>query len=332
MNDLDLIQDLRSEVRRSDPRALHAARERLLAAMVPEPSPHRSRRTVLSLAGVGALGLTLALGVTVTQNLDDTASRKVTAGAPAWVPVASVESLAQRAMAAAAKGTDVYPRADQWLYTKALIRTSYQGSTPGAGKPQIQELWQKGDGKKQARRPNVKDGGVAAIGNGVITTSVVTRDSGLPRWDVAYLRSLPVDPTALLNRLRKDSEDHPARSEARALFNQVQMILQQGAPPPRLRAALYTVVSKLEGIGVEENVRDLVGRQGMGIYFDNTDGTRHEIIVDPDDYAYLGGRSIFIGGGERTPHSPQGQYAEGHVIVAWTQTARGIVDRVGDLP
>jgi hypothetical protein len=176
------------------------------------------------------------------------------------------------------------------------------------------------------------DKGVPPICGDQVIISTHGKGSTGPRWDPAYLRSLPLDPVALMERLRKDGEDRPDLPEAVTMFQQVQMILQEGAPPPRLRAALYSVVSKLEGVGVEEKVRDLVGREGIGVYLDRADGARHEIIVDPNSYAYLGGREIFIGGGKRTSHSFKGQYAEGDVIIAWAQTVRGIVDHAGDLP
>lgn len=135
-----------------------------------------------------------------------------------------------------------------------------------------------------------------------------------------------------MERLREDGEDRSGLSQALVLFGQIERIFADGAPPPRLRAALYTVLSKLDGVGTEEKVRDLMGREGVGIYRDNGDGTRHEIIVDPDTHAYLGGREIFIGGGKRTAHSFKGHYAEGDVILEGSQVARGIVDRVGELP
>ncbi|WP_329426281.1 CU044_5270 family protein [Streptosporangium sp. NBC_01495] len=334
MNDLDLVQDLRSEVRQSDLRTLHGARERLLTAMVPAPPPRRSRPMVPRLLGVGALGLSIVVGVTVLQGLDGTDSREGTVSTPVWAPAASVKSLAERASTAAAKVVDVYPRTDQWLYTKGIGYQARQKGTSKAGKRWTHELWQKGDGKGRARRYSDETTGK----NAPLATGTPSGSSDAPRWDVAYLRSLPLDPAALLKRLRKDGEnpsDRPDLPEAWMLFRDVQLILQEGAPPPRLRAALYTVVSELEGIGIEEKVKDLAGREGVGIYLDRGDGTRHEVIVDPKSYAYLGGREIFVGGGTQAPHSTHstnGQYAEDDVIIAWAQVARGIVDHAGDLP
>lgn len=174
MNDLDLIQELRSEVRQSDPRALHAARERLLAAMVPTPPARRPRPMMLRLAGVGALGLTIVIGVTVVRGPDGTGSTEVIASAPAWAPVAGVESLAERATAAAAKVTDTYPRADQWLYTKARIYISGKESMPGAGRTQFSEMWRRGDGKQRARR---YDDGGAGKAAGTVPPSAMARSS-----------------------------------------------------------------------------------------------------------------------------------------------------------
>ncbi|MFC7588821.1 CU044_5270 family protein [Nonomuraea antimicrobica] len=285
-----------------------------------------TRRMTLRLAGAGAVGLTLALGITVVQSFDGADIPAATASAPAWVPVAGVEHLAERATAASARTTDTYPRADQWLYTKSRIYVPGKEGTQEAGETQTHERWQRGDGAKMAIRHTSADADKGAPPVGPVTAGPVENSTG-QRWAPAYLSSLPLDPAALKERLRQNGADRPDLPAARTLFQQVQQILQDGAPPPRLRAALYTVVSELEGVGLEENVRDLADREGVGIYLDSPDGTRHEIIVDPETYAYLGGRRLALGDGERTS-----QAAGGEVMAAWVQEARGIVDRAGDLP
>ncbi|MFC6080085.1 CU044_5270 family protein [Sphaerisporangium aureirubrum] len=311
MNDLDLIRDLRAEMP-ADPAALAGARARVVAATT-LTSPRRRPRSVLPrVALAGALGLSVIAGVTVVRALDDD---RVPPHA-AWTPAAAVETLAAGATrAAAAEGADMYPRADQWLYIKGL---TYQPER-GPGSVQTYERWRKGDGTQVAHRHTGGDraGAPRPAGGGEVVTSALDPSFPPPRWDAAYVRSLPLDPAALSDRLRADREPHPHLPDEVTAFGQIQLLLQEGGPPPRLRAALYTVLSMLRGVALEQNVRSLTGREGVGVYLDHPDGQRQEIIVDPDGYAYLGGRRSDAGG---------------QLIAAWAEVTRGIVDRAGDVP
>ncbi|MER6943671.1 CU044_5270 family protein [Nonomuraea sp. NPDC000554] len=321
MNDLDMVRDLRSEVRRSEESDLHGARRRMLAAMAPKPQSRRLPRTMVRVAAVGVLGVTIAAGVTVVQNLATDPQGKGTASAPAWLPPANAETLAKRATAAAAGQPDVYPRDDQWVYAKRdFYRSTKSAASPNrggeTGSRHTEEMWTRGDGKERARRNE---------GSEKITRRQGGEDPRL-RFDPAYLRSLPLEPSALLERLKRDTSEI-SLPEARAVFGQILIILQEGAPPARLRAALYTVLSRLDGVAVE-NVRDLLGREGIGIYTDN-EGMRKEVIIDPNTYVLLGGRTVYLGG---STSSPYGELPKGEVILSVAQVATGIVDQAGEVP
>ncbi|MFE0155120.1 hypothetical protein ACFWY5_48835 [Nonomuraea sp. NPDC059007] len=179
-------------------------------------------------------------------------------------------------------------------------------------------MWTRGDGKERAQRSE---------GSETITRRQGGEDPRR-RFDPAYLRSLPLEPAVLRERLRKDTKDIPL-PEAQAVFGQVLTILQEGAPAARLRAALYTVLSQLDGVGVEK-VSDLLGREGVGIYIDG-EGIRREVIIDPDTYVLLGGRTVYVGG-SAAPPPYGGALPEGEVIFAVAQVAAGIVDHAGDVP
>jgi hypothetical protein len=139
-----------------------------------------------------------------------------------------------------------------------------------------------------------------------------------------------LDPAALLDRLKKDTAGVIPLPEARAISHQILMILQEGAPAARLRAAFYTVLSKLDGVGVAK-VRDLLGREGVAIYTDDRDeGIREEVIIDPTTYALLGGRRVYIGGADA--RSPYAKLPKGEVVLSVAQVAVGIVDDAGDVP
>ncbi|MEV0145243.1 MULTISPECIES: CU044_5270 family protein [unclassified Nonomuraea] len=311
MNDLDTVRDLRSQVRQSEERDLNRARQRLLAAMAPERPARRTRRTMLRVVAVGALGLTITAGVTVVQTSRTNDDGKMVAGAPAWLGVANAETLARRATAAAADKPDVYPRADQWVYVKSV----YASRKMTAGSQRTVEMWTRGDGKERARREDGK--------------TIIRRQGGEDhrlRFDPAYLSSLPLEPSALRERLKKDTAGVGGLPEGSAIRRQVLAILQEGTPGPRLRAALYSVLSQLDGVGVEK-VSDLLGRAGVALYVVDDFGTRHETIIDPDTYALLGGRQVDVGGsGSPTPND------KGEVIFSVARVHVGIVDRVGDVP
>ncbi|WP_433513601.1 CU044_5270 family protein [Nonomuraea sp. CA-143628] len=319
MNDLDMVRDLRSQVRQSEERDLHGARRRMLASMAQERPSRRLPRMALRVAAVGVLGVTIAAGVTVVQSVrTNDPGKGGTTTAPAWLAAANAETLAKHATAAAARQTDVYPRADQWVYTKRdFYRTPKIASTNSR---YTAEMWTRGDGKERAMREQ--------------DSKTIQRRKGgedpRVRFDPAYLRSLPLDPDALLERLKKDTAGVIPLPEARAVSHQILMILQEGAPAARLRAAFYTVLSKLDGVGVEK-VRDLLGREGVAIYTDDADeGIRQEIIIDPNTFALLGGRRVYIGGADA--RSPYAKLPKGEVVLSVAQVAVGIVDDAGDVP
>ncbi|MFC7381144.1 CU044_5270 family protein [Sphaerisporangium rhizosphaerae] len=329
MNDLDIVRDLRSQVRQTEEKDLRAVRRRVLASMARRPRVRRAvPRTALRVAAVGALGVAITTSVAVAQNLGADGGRRGTIGAPAWLPAANAETLAKRATEAAAKAADVYPRADQWIYVKNTIYTDPQTMAKskvapiGGGKIGSRytvELWARGDGKKTAHR----------LGNGRLVTATVNERKRNPQQlGPAYLRSLPLEPSALLERLKKDdSTSGTRRLETVAVFHQVQLLLQGVTPPPRLRAALYTVISRLDGVGVEDKVRDLVGREGIGIYTDE-EGFRREIIIDPNTYAFLGLRGLYLSE-KRVPGGRT--FSKGEVVYSVARLADGIVDHAGDV-
>ncbi|WP_067143475.1 CU044_5270 family protein [Microtetraspora malaysiensis] len=328
MNDLDMVRDLRSQVRQSEESDLRGARRRVLASMARESRGRRLPRIVVRVAAVGILGVTITAGVMVVQTPRTDGQGKGAASAPAWLPVANVETLAKRATAAAARQTDVYPRADQWVYVKRDFYSSPkmlpESVVPpvGGGKTGSRytaEMWTRGDGKERAQRNE---------GSKTITRRQGGEDPRL-RFDPAYLRSLPLEPSALLERLKRDTAGVIPLPEMRAVSHQVLMILQEGAPAARLRAALYTVLSQLDDVGVEE-VRDLLGREGVGIYTDDDEGIRQEVIIDPNTYVLLGGRRVYVGGSES--QSPYSKLPKGEVVFSVAQVTAGIVDNAGGVP
>ncbi|MFI6602755.1 hypothetical protein ACIBHX_41435 [Nonomuraea sp. NPDC050536] len=82
--------------------------------------------------------------------------------------------------------------------------------------------------------------------------------------------------------------------------------------------------------GLVEKVRDLLGREGVGIYTDDDEGIRQEVIIDPNTYVLLGARRVYVGGSKS--QSPYGKLPQGEVVFSVAQVAVGIVDHAGDVP
>ena len=83
-------------------------------------------------------------------------------------------------------------------------------------------------------------------------------------------------------------------------------------PRPKLRAALYEIVSTLDGVQLIGETTDELGREGIGVGY--WDGENLEVLIfDPSTSAILGERSE-TGDGE---------------VISWSAVvASGIVDSV----
>ncbi|GAA3063276.1 hypothetical protein GCM10020000_53330 [Streptomyces olivoverticillatus] len=100
-------------------------------------------------------------------------------------------------------------------------------------------------------------------------------------WD--DLEKLPTDPDALRARLvGKDTGE----SAAEGLFNGVEELLARSPAEPRLRAALFKVLTGIPGARVTERVKDSTGRAGTAVDLDA--GTwRLRLIIDTGAFHVL---------------------------------------------
>jgi hypothetical protein len=117
------------------------------------------------------------------------------------------------------------------------------------------------------------------------------------------LVELPTDPTRLLaaltERIRtyqpprlRTYQRHPNQTEA--LFGTIGYLLEHYPLPAALRAALYQVLTRLDGMKLIGAVTDLAGRRAVSvaIHVDQPLQERHELLLDPATGRLLGTRSV----------------------------------------
>jgi hypothetical protein len=108
------------------------------------------------------------------------------------------------------------------------------------------------------------------------------------------LASLPRDTAALRDRLYADSAGQ-GRSEDGEAFVYVADLLRSGVVPADLRAALYRVLATVPGVEITSSHAAIGSATGVGLgYYESTDGTRQEIVVDPSDGDLVGERSVAV--------------------------------------
>ncbi|MFI9235538.1 hypothetical protein [Streptomyces sp. NPDC053079] len=94
-------------------------------------------------------------------------------------------------------------------------------------------------------------------------------------WD--ELGKLPTDPDALRARLLGKATGESAEE---ALFSGIEELLARSPAEPRLRAALFKVLTGIPGARVTEQVKDSTGRPGTAVDLD-ADTWRLRLIIDP---------------------------------------------------
>ncbi|MBP2407059.1 hypothetical protein [Streptomyces syringium] len=100
-------------------------------------------------------------------------------------------------------------------------------------------------------------------------------------WD--ELKELPTDPAALRARLVGKTT---GESVAEGLFDGVEELLSQSPAEPRLRAALFQVLTRIPGARVTERVKDSTGRAGTAVDLD-ADTWHRRLIIDTGEFHAL---------------------------------------------
>jgi hypothetical protein len=146
---------------------------------------------------------------------------------------------------------------------------------------------------------------------------------------VQQLQRLPTDPTALDRRLRHNALRDGLRLpepeaqrwcrpiqtqrcrdliEADAnvdIFQAATWMLARPITPPALRATLFRVLARLEGIRALGTMTDEAGRRGTAVAI-TFDGVRHELIFDPGSSLLLAERDVSVTSLPEAPRYPVG--------------------------
>ncbi|BDZ49711.1 hypothetical protein GCM10025867_19520 [Frondihabitans sucicola] len=107
------------------------------------------------------------------------------------------------------------------------------------------------------------------------------------------LDQLPTDPAALREYLRKTWNTGASGSEEQDAWVRITQLLEDGTATAKLRSALYQVAAMIPGISITNNSTTLDGRTGTAIGR-TVDGVRSDIIIDPSDGDFIGGRTVTL--------------------------------------
>jgi hypothetical protein len=137
----------------------------------------------------------------------------------------------------------------------------------------------------------------AFLGPGGVETTGLAPNSFPPSWQQptpSWLASLPRGTAALRDRLYADTAGLGRSADGEAVVY-VADLLRSGVVPADLRAALYRVLATIPGVEITSSQARLGTTTGVGLgYHETVDGTRQEIVVDPDNGELVGERSVVI--------------------------------------
>ncbi|MQW77947.1 hypothetical protein GHK92_18935 [Nocardioides sp. dk4132] len=295
-----LRQNLRAEIR-AERRAV-VRRDRVATVAVPG-------LVVACLGAVAALVLVVA-GTPSSPPVE--AARPIVASGPA----VNVLEAASRRLAQ----TDVLaPTADQFVYVRSVALTN-EGAYGGGvdlGDRHTREIW-------LSQEPgSISDQGlIREFGQDWPLWGGTGSPASIRRPTYAYLASLPSDPDALLDELASQLPTwDDARSTDQVLFDAIVDLVSEGLAPPDTTAALYRALTRIPGVEVDDDARDLLGRPGIGITrTEDVFLTRTVLLIDPSTGETIGARYLMS--------TPAGDEVFGATAVV----ARGVADAVGEVP
>jgi hypothetical protein len=296
----------------------------------------RRPKTSTRLLAVGALAVTMAVGVTVAQNLGGTDGRgkprPIVPGIPAG-PVANAAELLDRAAAAVETPPSTAPRPDQWIFIEHkqfFPAVGTRVNTPGERLvPFVERTWWRADGRQKA---STQEG---RYGDGKLRI-----EDGAGGWKHHYptLAMLPTDPDALRAAVEANqfagSTERGGTAEQRAslLYDAYSAILRNGVAPPKVEAAIFRAIKTIPGVTLNKNAVDVAGRPAVAVARVDEGYLNKEILLDRTTYRYMGERIIVIKDHTSTGEDGTWREKKGAILNLETRTAWSIVDRPGQRP
>lgn len=139
------------------------------------------------------------------------------------------------------------------------------------------------------------------------------------------LSSLSTDPSALASQLLAGKLERVPSGPGEE-FIQIGDLLRETDASPALRAAAFQVAANIPGVELLGQVRDHIGRIGIGLAM-TFGGVRNELIFDPSTSALLGEEGVAEGVQETEASVPAGTVMDWAVYLS-----SGIVDSLSSTP
>jgi hypothetical protein len=328
MDDLDLVKRFRAGVPAPGPDSTDAARAAMTAGRatgrvvtLPAPRPRIRWRV-----GVGVAAAAVAIALVVPAILPG--------GGPGGAEPAAAAALHRAALAAAKQPAAPAPQLGQFVYTKSRsvnigMWAMGDGQTFSVTQPVTREAWIGPDGSGRllqtsgtATFPTPADEEAWRAAGSPDLREGSTTDDAFAAGGLSFvdLSGLPTDPDALLQVIEDRTIVGGPPGDAET-FTLIGDLLRETYATPALRAALYEVAASLPGVELIGTVRDASGRSGVAVAYEH-DGTRNELIFDPETAVMLGESSVVT---EAGPMGPAG-------TIVWSAVylASGVVDSTDD--
>ncbi|PNE39899.1 CU044_5270 family protein [Streptomyces noursei] len=199
-------------------------------------------------------------------------------------------------IAAVAAKTDTEPvRDNQYVYVRSLSTETVRVKPVEVGGLRKREDW-----VPQDPRPS-HDGGVfREDGTLVSITNSDKYRAGIDRPTYKWLASLPTDPDALYERIRKETKPVQGQDFEQTVFDTFGTLLSRGVMPSPTEAALYKAATKIPGVVEMQDAVDADGRHGIAIAREDRQlGERTEWIFHKTSLEFLGQRTYLTKTSER---------------------------------
>jgi hypothetical protein len=299
MSELDLLRDVAATPAPASPRSRARARASLFTKIeASERCPRRawffSLTGAVATAGVAAVAF-FSLGAGGSQPA---------LAAPALLHKAATAALAQPGLGTLKPGQYIYTKSvDAYLNTTELDRDRVFSALV----PNTREVWLAADGTgwlhEKSGKPTFlserdRQRWIAAgrpdLGSGQVIDVALRNEDGLTP-PMSSL-DLPTDTDALYAKLEKQAGGQ-GNWVYREMFVLIGDSLRENYTTPAQRAALYEVAARLPGVELIGNVKDAVGRTGIGVAMDNkAGGFRNALIFDSVNYGLLGEQTTALSG------------------------------------
>jgi hypothetical protein len=323
MNELERMC---ADVRPPSPQAVDEGRRRLLAE-TRTPRTVRRPRSRVRLVALAALTAAIVIGTTIAQNLGGSDEK----GHPRPVipgPVANAEEVLNRAASAAERRPT--PRPDQWIFLEDKQRFPAIGTgtiTPHTPLVTFEHRnWGRVDGQAFAELDK------KPMGDGKLR---VTPGGGAWKHNYQTLSTMPTDPALLPAWVHEKNHDRPdgaAAQRAADLFEQYMAVLRNGMAPPRAEATIFRAIKQIPGVTLGKDRVKVGHRQAVTVALVIEGYLHEEILIDAENYRYLGERIIAIK--DHTSKALDGSTTvkKGAVENLQIRVGYGIVDKPGQVP